>query len=314
MEDDVGLIKAPRMCHMVRGDKGYGFNLHGEKGVVGQYISAVDRGGPADNAGICIGDRVVEVNSVNVETLSHAEVVNNIRAIPDKTSLLVVDKITDNYLRKIGHPVTADLVNYFSVYEIKISEYGEKDLNSTTGTDGVDEVTDEPHDDLPITNGDVIAELSLSDSDGKEPEESPSLQSKPVSADDLVAANEPALEEDPVSVEDPVVTQESFSAQEPASVEETEPSFPTYESVPAVIATTENTLPDHSSEVTDMVDGTAPSDESKDTTEPVNKNNVNNGDGEMVHTHARSASVPKRKQVKQTKTDWKAKQDLFNNL
>ncbi|XP_057298391.1 Na(+)/H(+) exchange regulatory cofactor NHE-RF2-like [Hydractinia symbiolongicarpus] len=305
MEDDVGLIKAPRMCHMVRGDKGYGFNLHGEKGVVGQYISAVDRGGPADNAGICIGDRVVEVNSVNVETLSHAEVVNNIRAIPDKTSLLVVDKITDNYLRKIGHPVTADLVNYSSVHEIKISGSGEKDLNSTSDTDAVDEVTDEPHDDLPITNGDVIAELSLSDGDGKEPEESASLQSKPVSA------NEP---EDPVSVEDPVVTQESFSAQETASVEEAEPSFPTYESVPQMIATTENTIPDQSSEVTDMVDGTAPSVENKDTTEPVNKNNVNNGDVAMVHTHARPASVPKRKQVKQTKTDWKAKQDLFNNL
>lgn len=42
--DDVGLVKAPRICKMEREDNGYGFNLHGEKGVVGQYISAVDPG------------------------------------------------------------------------------------------------------------------------------------------------------------------------------------------------------------------------------------------------------------------------------
>ena len=45
MDEDVGLVKAPRICEMICEDIGYGFNLHGEKGVIGQYISAIDKGG-----------------------------------------------------------------------------------------------------------------------------------------------------------------------------------------------------------------------------------------------------------------------------
>ena len=44
MGEDVGLVKARRICDMIREDSGYGFNLHGEKGVIGQYISAIDKG------------------------------------------------------------------------------------------------------------------------------------------------------------------------------------------------------------------------------------------------------------------------------
>ena len=44
MGEDVGLVKAPRICEMIREECGYGFNLHGEKGVIGQYISAIDKG------------------------------------------------------------------------------------------------------------------------------------------------------------------------------------------------------------------------------------------------------------------------------
>lgn len=44
MEEENSLIKAPRLCCMKRDPSSYGFNLHGEKGVIGQYISAVDPG------------------------------------------------------------------------------------------------------------------------------------------------------------------------------------------------------------------------------------------------------------------------------
>ena len=44
MGEDVGLVKAPRICEMIREESEYGFNLHGEKGVIGQYISAIDTG------------------------------------------------------------------------------------------------------------------------------------------------------------------------------------------------------------------------------------------------------------------------------
>lgn len=34
----------PRLCHLILGSTGYGFNLHGEKGKHGQFIRAVDDG------------------------------------------------------------------------------------------------------------------------------------------------------------------------------------------------------------------------------------------------------------------------------
>ena len=38
------LPSKPRLCVLDKGDGGYGFNLHGEKGKHGQYIRAVDPG------------------------------------------------------------------------------------------------------------------------------------------------------------------------------------------------------------------------------------------------------------------------------
>ena len=42
--EDLSEVKVPRLCIMRKDEDGYGFNLHGEKGVTGQYISAVDSG------------------------------------------------------------------------------------------------------------------------------------------------------------------------------------------------------------------------------------------------------------------------------
>ena len=58
----------PRLCHLVkRADfAGYGFNLHAEKARPGQYIGTVDPDSPADLAGLKEGDRIVEVNGVNI--------------------------------------------------------------------------------------------------------------------------------------------------------------------------------------------------------------------------------------------------------
>lgn len=109
-------ITAPRLVLMKKGNQGYGFNLHGEKGVQGQTISAVDEGSPAAIGGLREGDRVVEVNGRNIDKLKHGEVVNLIRENPTETSLLVIDSITDKYLKDNGRPVTADMANLKSVY------------------------------------------------------------------------------------------------------------------------------------------------------------------------------------------------------
>nr|XP_033819914.1 Na(+)/H(+) exchange regulatory cofactor NHE-RF2 [Geotrypetes seraphini] len=91
-----------RLCHMLRADTGYGFHLHGEKGKSGQYIRKVEPGSRAEAAGLRAGDRLVEVNGLNVEKETHHQVVQRIKALENETRLLVVDKDTDEYLRSLG--------------------------------------------------------------------------------------------------------------------------------------------------------------------------------------------------------------------
>ncbi|KAL0196852.1 hypothetical protein M9458_005392, partial [Cirrhinus mrigala] len=50
----------PRLCHLVRSETGYGFNLHSERSRPGQYIRALDPGSSADRAGLKPQDRLIE--------------------------------------------------------------------------------------------------------------------------------------------------------------------------------------------------------------------------------------------------------------
>ena len=76
-------------------------------------------GGAADRSGIRYGDRVIEVNGINVENQKHSEVVQHIRLHPTHAALLVVDPITDKYLRSIGRNVTSDMIALTSVTELQ---------------------------------------------------------------------------------------------------------------------------------------------------------------------------------------------------
>ena len=51
----------PRLCHLVKGPQGYGFNLHSDKSRPGQYIRSVDPGSPAAHSGLRAQDRLIEV-------------------------------------------------------------------------------------------------------------------------------------------------------------------------------------------------------------------------------------------------------------
>ena len=68
----------PRLCHMVLSPdfKGYGFNLHTVKEKPGQFIGQVDEGSPAEKAMLKQGDRIVEVNGVNIANENHKQVRN----------------------------------------------------------------------------------------------------------------------------------------------------------------------------------------------------------------------------------------------
>eukprot|EP00088_Acartia_fossae_P016250 TRINITY_DN19093_c0_g1_i1.p1 TRINITY_DN19093_c0_g1~~TRINITY_DN19093_c0_g1_i1.p1 ORF type:complete len:248 (-),score=63.48 TRINITY_DN19093_c0_g1_i1:140-883(-) len=102
----------PRMCHLVKRQDfvGYGFNLHAEKNKPGiQYIGKVDVDSPAEIAGLREGDKIIEVNGINISHENHKQVVERIRADFNQTKLLVVDKVTENYHKERGIIITGGL-------------------------------------------------------------------------------------------------------------------------------------------------------------------------------------------------------------
>jgi len=88
-----------RLCHlrMVDSTAGYGFNMQGHSDQRGHFITVVDRGSAADSAGLRAGDRIIEVNGVNVEAASHGDVADKIRALSAEVTLLVVDPDADRF-------------------------------------------------------------------------------------------------------------------------------------------------------------------------------------------------------------------------
>jgi len=74
---------------------GYGFVLVETKSRPGSYVRRVEIDSPAAAGGLRPGDRVVEVNGINVETESHPIVADRIRAVDGCLELLVVDEKSD---------------------------------------------------------------------------------------------------------------------------------------------------------------------------------------------------------------------------
>lgn len=90
----------PRLCKLEKGDNGYGFHLHGEKGKTGQFIRLVEPDSPAESSGLRAGDRLVFVNGEDVENESHQQVVSRIRATAGLLELIVVDPETEQLLKR----------------------------------------------------------------------------------------------------------------------------------------------------------------------------------------------------------------------
>ncbi|CAN8004609.1 unnamed protein product [Ixodes hexagonus] len=137
---------APRLCHLVKiaTFEGYGFNLHAEKSKPGQFIGKIDPHSPAELAGMLEGDRIVEVNGVNIASENHKQVVERIKSVPDETKLLVVDSAADAWYkeRKIVPRGTQDNVRYIR-----------------TPTDGIAQPNGHQHEESPA-NGDVVQKES----------------------------------------------------------------------------------------------------------------------------------------------------------
>ncbi|XP_066994479.1 sorting nexin-27 isoform X1 [Anabrus simplex] len=102
-EQNRNLPTGPRVVTIYKTETGFGFNVRGQVSEGGQlrsingelyaplqHVSAVLDGGAAEKAGIRKGDRILEVNGVNVEGATHKQVVDLIKSGGDVLTLTVI--------------------------------------------------------------------------------------------------------------------------------------------------------------------------------------------------------------------------------
>ncbi|XP_038072464.1 sorting nexin-27-like isoform X2 [Patiria miniata] len=118
--------KTPRVVTIVKSDTGFGFNVRGQvseggqlKSINGelyaplQHVSAVLEGGAAERAGISKGDRILEVNGLNVEGATHKYVVDLIKQGGHELTLTVIS--VPNFKEDQGEP--SDDSSGYSYYD-----------------------------------------------------------------------------------------------------------------------------------------------------------------------------------------------------
>lgn len=125
-----------RLCHIVKWDDfdGYGFNLHAERGKNGQFIGKVDDGSPSEAAGLRQGDRIIEVNEINIANETHKQVVDRIKAFANETKLLVVDQEADDYFKNNNIIIKGTVMTNIKV--IKTPEKNPASIENETRSDG----------------------------------------------------------------------------------------------------------------------------------------------------------------------------------
>eukprot|EP00076_Gallus_gallus_P047087 XP_416669.4 Na(+)/H(+) exchange regulatory cofactor NHE-RF3 [Gallus gallus] len=101
----------PRVCKMVKGPSGFGFNLNMVKNKPGLFINEVQKHGPADVAGVENNDVLVEVNGVNVMNEPYDNVVARIKESGNKITLLVCSKDAYKYFQDENIRITDSMAD-----------------------------------------------------------------------------------------------------------------------------------------------------------------------------------------------------------
>jgi len=80
--------------------------------ISGHYIGEIDKGSPAERAGLKNGDRLVAVNGEEINNCTHEQVVNKIGKEGNKCCLLVLDAETEKIYKLVSHFQSITLLQY----------------------------------------------------------------------------------------------------------------------------------------------------------------------------------------------------------
>ncbi|NXP05058.1 NHRF3 protein, partial [Thinocorus orbignyianus] len=92
-------VPQPRLCYLVKEEKGYGFSLKSTEGHKGLFIVELSSEGAAAKAGVQNNDRLIEINGKNVESDTHEEVVQKVKKSENHVMFLLSNEETDQYYR-----------------------------------------------------------------------------------------------------------------------------------------------------------------------------------------------------------------------
>ncbi|XP_065718823.1 Na(+)/H(+) exchange regulatory cofactor NHE-RF3 [Patagioenas fasciata] len=90
-------VPQPRLCYLVKEEKGYGFSLKTTEGQKGLFIVELSSQGAAAKAGVQNNDRLIEINGKNVENDTHEEVVEKVKKSENHVMFLLSNEETDRY-------------------------------------------------------------------------------------------------------------------------------------------------------------------------------------------------------------------------
>ncbi|NXL42975.1 NHRF3 protein, partial [Podilymbus podiceps] len=90
-------VPQPRLCYLVKDEKGYGFSLKTTEGQKGLFIVELSSQGAAAKAGVQNNDRLIEINGKNVENDTHEEVVEKVKKSGNHVMFLLSNEETDHY-------------------------------------------------------------------------------------------------------------------------------------------------------------------------------------------------------------------------
>lgn len=108
--EDVGDYK-PKLCRLTKANDSYGFHLNAKQGQPGSFAKEVQKGGPADEAGLEDEDIIIEVNGESVQDEPYERVVDRIKGSGQHVTLLVCGKKAYDYFRAKKIPITSSMAD-----------------------------------------------------------------------------------------------------------------------------------------------------------------------------------------------------------